>query len=164
MIHGTLTTYHEDGKTPFEKATYLNGKLEGKRTLFFENGQVEILETYKNDLLDDTLFVYFENGNINQKVPYVQGVLEGVVKSYYASGKLKEKVMFQNNEENGDFEEYHENGNLKWKGTFLNGANEFGELFKYDSSGTLIRRLSCDSTARCTTIWTIDSSRPTSQK
>ena len=48
---------------------------------------------------------------------------------------------------------YYENGQIHWKGTYLNGDNEFGLLEEWDSLGTMIKRMKCDSMAVCRTFW-----------
>ena len=58
-----------------------------------------------------------------------------------------------NNEENGPFSEYFENGQIQWKGTYRNGDNEYGILYEYDSLGTPIKIMKCDTQAICRTIW-----------
>lgn len=156
LLHGELTIYYEDGNTIFEKSNYIEGQLSGLRILYYDNGQPEIKENYLEDLLQDTLYIYYPSGELKQKEPYIKGVITGVLTAYYENGMLKEKVHYKNNVENGSFVEYFPNGNLQWQGTYLNGDNEFGELLKYDSTGTLIRKLMCDSIAICHTVWTLE--------
>lgn len=139
-----------------ERATYKDGKLNGKRNMFHKNGQVEIDENYINDQLTGTYTTYYEDGTVSQEANYINGKMEGMIKSYYKSGQLREEVLMVDNNENGPFKEYHENGKLKWEGAFLNGDNEFGLLKEYNESGELIKKMMCDSMARCTTIWTME--------
>lgn len=158
LIQGVLKSYYEDGVSIFEEAQYVDGSVDGMRKLYFEDGQVEIEEKYIAGVLVDTLRVYYQSGQLRRYETYnKEGTLSGVVQSYYENGKVKETVTYADNIENGPFIEYHSNGNIKWKGTFLNGDNEYGELLQYDSTGTLIRKLECDSIAVCRTFWTIQS-------
>lgn len=156
LVQGELKVYYDDGEILFEQSNYLDGKLNGERVLYYQNGSPEIMEYYHDGVLSDTLKVFYPSGNIKRKVFYSSGELKGILSGYYEDGTLKETVTFSNNEENGPFVEYFPNGNLAWKGHYLNGEYEFGELLKYDSSGTLIRRLMCDSIARCHTIWVLN--------
>lgn len=139
-----------------EKSLYKNGKLNGKRTLFHKNGQIEIDENYIDDQLTGTYKSYYEDGTLSQEANYIDGKMEGVLKTYFNSGTLKEEVMMVDNNENGPFKEFHENGKLSWEGTYLNGDNEFGLIQEYNDQGALIKKMMCDSMARCTTIWTIE--------
>ena len=156
LKHGLYLVYHDDGETLFEKSTYDFDLLHGKRTLFYSNGQIEIEEYYNHGLIIDTLYVYFANGSIQRKVPYEDGTIEGVLTSYYEVGGVKEHVTFSNNAENGPFVEYYKNGQIHWSGKYLNGDNEFGELLEFDSLGTLIKKMQCDSNAICSTTWKVD--------
>lgn len=139
-----------------ERADYNNGKLNGKREMFYPNGNVEINENYLNDQLTGTYKSYFEDGTLSQEANYLNGMMEGLIKTYYPDGSLKEEVMMIANNENGPFKEYHKNGQVKWEGQYLNGDNEFGELKEYNEAGELIKKMTCDSMARCTTTWTIE--------
>jgi len=145
LLQGKYEVYYEDGSSIFELAQYVDGLLDGPRTLHFQNGQVEILEQYHRDTLVDTLQVFYESGKLKQTKPYVKGVLVGEVFSY---------ATFVDNEEQGPFVEYHATGHPKWRGTYRNGDKEFGELQEYDESGTLIRKLMCNEEAICATVWT----------
>ena len=156
LIQGEYLVYFEDGTSLFERSFYKDNILHGKRTLYYPNGNIEVIENYLDGVLTDTLIVLFENGNIQRKVPYIDGAINGVLTSFYPSGVIKEKVVFQNNLENGPFEEFYANGNIMWKGSFLNGDNEFGDLLHFDSLGNMDRKLVCDSNAICTTVWTND--------
>lgn len=157
LIQGKYIVYYEGDKNQvFEEANYIDGKLNGERALYYENGVAEIKEFYADDVLIDTVMVYYPSGQIKRKSSYDAGVLSGKVLSYYETGTLKEEATFVNNMENGPFTEYHPNGQPKWKGSFLNGDSEFGELLAYNEEGTLIRKMMCDSNAVCSTFWTLE--------
>lgn len=156
LLSGPYFTYYEDGRSLFERASYKNGKLSGKRVLYYPSGQPEIIESYIDDILIDTLYVFYESGSIKRKAPYTNGVLTGVLLVFYENGQLKEEVTFEENRENGKFVEYHENGQIKWTGQYLNGENEFGLLTEYNDRGEAIKKMNCDSLAICRTIWKID--------
>ncbi len=152
--HGTYESYLNG--ILLEKAEYQNDKLNGKRQMFYKSGQLEIDENYINGQLTGTYKSYFEDGALSQEANYLNGMMEGLIKTYYPEGNLKEEVMMVANNENGPFKEFHKNGKLKWQGRYLNGDNEFGLLQEYNEGGELIKKMTCDSMARCTTIWTIE--------
>ena len=160
LIHGTLYTYYENGKDIFEQSEYNHGQLNGQRILYYPNQIPEIIEQYRNDTISDTLKVFYPNGQIKRRVPYQSGVRVGVLESFYPAGEIKERVSFENNLENGPFEEFYKNGFTKWKGTYLNGENEFGELLHFDSTGSMIRKMICDSLAICRTVWSTEQEDP----
>ena len=163
LKHGKYTAYHENG-TVREECTYVEGKLEGERTIFNKEGKIEIKEIYKDNILNGPYTTYHANGKVKLEGEYVDNVLKGIVKGYYPSGSLKEEVTFENSREDGPFKEYHENGKIKWEGTYRMGNNEFGLLQKYNEEGVLIQKMMCDDKAICTTTWTIDGSHLKNKK
>jgi len=152
--HGAYEAYL-DGVL-YEKANYKSGKLNGERQLFYPSGKVEISETYSDNVITGVYKSFFESGQLAQEAHYINGSMEGILKTYYKDGTLKDMVSMKNNEENGPFKEYYKSGKLKWEGNFLNGDNEFGLIKNYNEEGVLVKKMTCDSLAVCTTIWTLE--------
>ncbi|MEL6122865.1 MAG: toxin-antitoxin system YwqK family antitoxin [Bacteroidota bacterium] len=156
VLQGESVTFFENGEDVFERATYVDGELNGVRKLYYSNGTVEIQEYYEDGILIDTLYTYHQNGQVRTKLNYQKGTITGIGLKYDNSGRLLERVTFANDSENGPFEEYHPNGQLHWQGYYQDGPNEVGELREYDTEGMLIKIMSCDSLSTCRTIWTIE--------
>jgi len=150
--HGTYETFKSDG-AQMEKAVYQNGKLEGQRTLYYADGQVEIEENYVSGIMNGPYKVFHENGQLNVEVHYEDGKMQGLLKRYFDTGTLQEEVTFVDSEENGPFKEYFASGNVEWEGAFLNGDNEEGILIQYNEDGTIKKKMNCSS-GICRTIWT----------
>jgi antitoxin component YwqK of YwqJK toxin-antitoxin module len=153
-LHGLKSTYL-DNKL-YSEETFVDGKMNGIRKIFYGTGEVEIEENYTNDVLTGLVKTFYPSGVLKQEASYKDGVLEGMIKSFYDSGKIKEEVTFVNNEENGPFKEFHENGQLSWEGNYINGDNEIGVISNYDEAGTLIKKMQCDTFmgfSKCKTIW-----------
>ncbi|MBK9255985.1 MAG: toxin-antitoxin system YwqK family antitoxin [Saprospiraceae bacterium] len=147
-----------------EETIYKNGTITGERKIYYESGKLEILENYdQNGMLQGLYQTFYEDGTLKSEKTYQNNVLTGIAKGFHPNGKLKEEVQIENNMENGPFKEYHPNGQLQWQGTYLNGDNEFGLLEEYDSTGVLIKKMMCDSTAICRTIWKPGMDQPKSQ-
>ena len=151
--HGSYTSYFSDGAVN-ETSNYVDGKLDGLRTIFYPNGKEEIVERYEMDVMNGPYLVYHDNGNLKQVVNFYDGVMSGPLKVFYADGTLKEEVTMVDNNENGPFKEFYPNGNVHWEGSYLDGDNEFGLLKEYNEQGELIKKMNCDSMAICKTIWT----------
>lgn len=155
---GTYTSFDEAGRI-FERSQYKKGQLNGLRTIFFTNGEVEIQENYVNGVIDGVYKSFYDNGNVNLIATYNNGKMEGIVKRYYYSGELMEEVTFIDNEENGPFKEYFKNGQVKWEGQYKDGDNEYGSIKRFDESGTLIKKMECGKYGGeyiCQTVWTIE--------
>ena len=155
---GTYVSFDSNGNK-YEESNYLQGKLDGVRTIFFADGNVEIQETYVDGQFHGPYLSFYDNGQINLESQYHNGTMEGLVKRYYSSGELLEEVTFANNEENGPFKEYYKSGQVKWEGSYINGDNEVGTIKSYDESGELIKRMECGKYLGeyiCQTAWTIE--------
>jgi len=153
--HGSYSRFYKSGKIS-EKANYDNGLLDGKRILFFDNGEQEIVEIYKQDSLHGEYKSFYPTGQVEFVCTYEDNKIQGKSKKYYESGKLLEEVIFENNEENGPFKEYHSNGKLAWEGNYINGENEIGVILQYDELGGLLKKMQCDTFmgfSKCNTIW-----------
>lgn len=152
LRHGQLKRYLPNS-TLAEESHYTNGKQDGIRILYYENGNPESKATYVNGKLSGTKQVFYDTGELLIDSKYENSEIIGVFKKYYKNGKLQEEVTFANNTENGPFIEYYENGRKKWQGNYLNGDNEFGIIEHFDEDGELIKKLECDSMKICKTIW-----------
>lgn len=155
---GTYTSYDEDGKL-FERSQYKKGKLDGLRTIFFANGEVEIQENYTDGKIDGLYKSFYDNGNVNLEANYVGGKMEGIVKRYYSTGELLEEVKFVANQENGPFKEYYKNGKVKWEGQYKDGDNENGTIKHFNEEGVLIKKMECGKYRGeyvCQTTWTLE--------
>ena len=148
---GTYVKLDEKGRK-YEEAKYQNDQLNGERRLYYENGQVQIIEPYAEGNFDGPYQTFYENGQAQLVGQYRANKAEGEWKKYYDSSELMEVVQMRDNLENGPFVEYYRNGNKKAEGTYLNGDNEDGPLQLYDEAGELVKRMDCQR-GICRTTW-----------
>ncbi len=150
-----------DGKLS-ESGSFKEGKQDGVRQLFFENGKTEVEETYLNgNIIAQKTF--YKNGQLKSEGQYDKALtMSGEWIYYYQNGNKKEIVNFKNSIEDGSFKEFHENGNLKAEGTYIpfsfgeeTEGLEQGELKEYDESGKLVTKKYCEN-GICKVIWSID--------
>jgi len=151
LKEGVYKVYDSNGKL-YEQTDYKADKIDGKRTLFYPNGQAEIIEIYVQGNYQGPYQAFYENGNLKSTGSFENNKAEGEWKSYYNSGKIKEIVVYRDNIENGPFKEFYENGNKKAEGQYKNGDNEDGLLLLYDDQGQLEKKMDCN-LGTCTTIW-----------
>lgn len=149
---GPYTSFYPSGKV-MEEAHYENDTIHGERKMYFESGQVEIIEQYENGEFIGTYRDFYENGNLKSEGSYVDNEMDGEWKFYFETSELREKVTFKGNDENGPFQDYHKNGKVAAEGFYKNGDKEHGILKKYDEAGELIEKMNCMS-GICMTIWT----------
>lgn len=88
-----------------------NGNLEGKRFVYYKNGQVAEKQLYKKGKLDGISVWYTENNSVLKTFTYVNGKLHGVSKFYNAKGKLIAEGQYKNGKKDGIWK-YYENGEL----------------------------------------------------
>ena len=161
-----------------EEVDYINNAPNGRRRLFYPNGQLQREESVspnasnenplEKSILNGSFTEFYENGKPKIKGKFDQNKQTGLWEYYHDNGLLKLKHNFVLGIEDGPFEEYHKNGKIAAKGSFKQGTNAFGltneddmehgELLIYDTLGTLIRKMNCNYGV-CTTTWKIDSTK-----
>jgi len=150
--HGLYEAFFDNGDIQ-EKSTYMNGALDGTRTIYHSNGNVEVEENYVKDVMEGSFKAFHENGKLNIEVPYKNGQMNGTLKRYYDTGSLQEEVAMVGGMENGPFKEYFANGKVEWEGNYIDGDNEEGLLTQFSEDGSTIKKMECDNGV-CRTIWT----------
>ena len=143
LRQGDYELFDSDGHR-IETAHYEDGQLEGMRTIYYANGNVQAMDTHVDGSFNGPAKRYYPDGTLKVSGQYVNGEASGQWEGYHPTGELKERVTFAGNEENGPFTEYHTNGNLAAEGTYLNGDKEQGELRLYDENGELLRLMHCE--------------------
>lgn len=144
--------YHLNGKIHSVEFK-VDGKTNGKKSIYFESGQLEQTISFVNGQHDGPFKEYYDTGTLHIESQYKEDVLTGKYTKYYPDGNIEEEITFEENEENGPFSEYHPNGVIHWKGTYKNGNNEVGLLEEYNTEGELIKKMMCDDQSVCRTTW-----------
>lgn len=91
-LDGERLVYYENGQLA-ERAFYKNGLLEGKSTWMSENGVILKEFQYKNDVLQGMSKYYDQEGNLIAEGAYKNGRKDGIWK-YYKDGKVDEEKDF----------------------------------------------------------------------
>lgn len=146
---GIYLKFYDDGKM-LEEAHYTkDGKLNGKRTLYYPNGKIMQTENYADNKYEGPFTAYFEDGSLQQEGNYKDNMMDGVWKNYFSDpkNKIKEEISLKGNRINGPYKEYYKNGNLYVSGNKIEIMEDFdvfeGEVSVYDSvvNNKLIRKL-----------------------
>lgn len=145
---GVYHKFYDDGKM-LEEAHYIDGKLNGKRTLFHPNGKIMQTEHYTANKYDGAFAIYNEDGSLLQEGTYKDNMMNGVLKNYFKSPKnrVKEEITMRENRVDGPYKEYYSNGNLYASGNkkeIMEDIDVFeGEVQIFDSlvNNKLIRKL-----------------------
>ncbi|MFD1064097.1 toxin-antitoxin system YwqK family antitoxin [Winogradskyella litorisediminis] len=122
-----------DGKNFIGKWVFYHNKTNG----------IMIEENYNNQgQLQGKRTVYFTNGNVAEISNYVLGQLEGVSKMYSESGKLLQQSQYKNDKLNGETIYYDSNQNIRAKGKFKDNLKT--GIWLYYNNEILTRKVNHD--------------------
>ncbi len=117
----------------------LQGELDGQAVSYYENGNIEELQTYKHGLADGEYLAYYEDGTLKRKGAYQSDMRHGNFITFYESGKMKEVGRFYNDELDGRILNYYESGIIKSVFNMRDGELH-GDRFLYFENGQLSDR------------------------
>lgn len=113
LFEGQWKYYHQASKNIMTTENYVNGKLEGLRTVFYLSGKIAEEISYKSNLKN------------------------GFYKKYTEKGILLEESMFKNNIYSGLAIFSDANGNVVSKGQFVNGKKS--GIWQFFEKGKLVK-------------------------
>ncbi len=103
---GKWMYYYVTGKV-FSEEFYVDGKLEGKVTIYFKsNGKKAEESIYKNGLLHGASKKYSDKEILIEDVLFEYGKANGLAKYFELSGSLKERGMYKDGKRVGKWEFY----------------------------------------------------------
>jgi antitoxin component YwqK of YwqJK toxin-antitoxin module len=100
---------------------YLEGKINGKATVFFQDGSVSEVKNYRHGILDGLWEQYFNDGKLKLKASYLAGEKQGAYKTFYITGQLNLSGQYQNGHQDGTWTYLNEDGSLIKKEIYRNG-------------------------------------------
>jgi len=107
------------------KGNIKNGKLDGKATAWYENGQIWSEELYiEGNLVDKTRYSYHENGEIQSEAHYINGKLEGIGTNWYANGQIWSEENYKDGKKDGKWTSWYENGLKRSEENYKDGKND----------------------------------------
>ncbi|MFC1743513.1 toxin-antitoxin system YwqK family antitoxin [Candidatus Riflebacteria bacterium] len=92
-LHGKNTKWYRNGNKSHE-VNYLDGKLHGAFTEWYKNGNLRIEANYVNGVLEGISMAYHPNGQIAYQATMKNGIAEGIVKEWHKSGDIKIEILF----------------------------------------------------------------------
>jgi uncharacterized protein len=118
--------YYPDGKVKVAATYNKEGKMEGVRREYAEDGSVEKSYIFRNGIM------------IGEGIVTEKGERDGFWKEYFDDGKLRAQGKFKKDMKEGLWTYYHPNGNVEQEGTYFNGKPE-GEWRWYYPDGQTLR-------------------------
>jgi len=119
----------------------MNGKIYIGKWVYFHNNSTKImtLETYNDEgELQGKRFVYYKNGQIAEEANYVNGSQEGVSTWYSKKGVVLKAFIYENNELHGIAKYYDEESILLVEGSYKRGKKT--GIWKYYTNGKLVKQ------------------------
>lgn len=104
----------------------INGKLDGKWTFWYENGEIQSIRYYNRGIEDSLWTWYDEAGNILRKGSYRNGLIHGRWETYHPNSQISEEGDYINNRKDG-----------KWIFWYANGTKHSECYFKRDQVDSL---------------------------
>lgn len=153
--HGLYTKYYSSGMIA-DSCYFKDGKMEGLRYIYSNEGHLEITESYVNGNFEGPYKTFYPGGQVKKVQNYINNKIQGEVIQFHENGNRKAITQFVDNLENGPFNEFYENGNIHWEGFYEGGDYEQDSLIEYDPEGKIIRKLFCEK-GICQTVWTPES-------
>lgn len=109
---GEWIFYHKKTNDIMIQENYnVNGEMEGKRNVYFDNGVLAEQADYKNGLKNGLLKIYSQKQVLLQESTYKNDKLNGTTVYYDVNGNIEAKGIFKNNLKTGVWE-YYKNKNL----------------------------------------------------
>lgn len=112
LFVGKWVYYHNKSKAIMTVEHYnANGKLEGERMVYYENGQMAEHSIYNNGKIEGLSKIFSDKGVIIKKFSYKEDMLNGMSKYYNGDGQLLAEGAYRNDKKHGIWK-YYENGVL----------------------------------------------------
>jgi len=127
---GDAVTYHLEG-------CYYNGKLNGKGTKYYPNGNVLYTGNTKDGLADGEGKTYFESGAIRYEGGYLKDQFDGKGVLYWESGKVRYDGGWSNGYQTGSGVSYRQDGTKIYEGGWAEGKYS-GTGVSYYSDGVTV--------------------------
>lgn len=96
-----VVNYHPNGQKRTEADYDHEGKLQGKSSMFREDGSKESEHNYKDDVQDGTAHSWHPNGQKKHEVDFKNGVLHGERKTFNSDGKKIRHEYYHNGRPKG---------------------------------------------------------------
>ena len=126
---GPFINYYLSGDK-YGEGDFLNGKLNGRRKMYYENGNLKLDRYYKNGIENGSSKEYFDDGTLKQSGIFKDGLEHGKWEMYFPNGQLRQSATFQRGKMIGETFTYYSTGKLKSKGTFDDGRIIYDDQIK----------------------------------
>ncbi len=110
------------------EGSFKNFKQEGDWHVYFENGQIHILEQYKQGKKDGIYIKISKRGYISEQIMYKSGQINGRKMTFNPGGRLQLAETYKMGILDGDRKVYYENGRIQEESVYKNGKKTAGRF------------------------------------
>lgn len=103
---GEWVYYQKKSKDVMTRETYVEGKLHGVKTTYYENGKVTEELTYNNGIMEGPNNYYSYDGVLLKKLKYVNDDLHGPAEYFDAAGNLVISGQYKEGKKHGLWKHY----------------------------------------------------------
>lgn len=108
---GEWIYYHKGKDVIMMKENYKNNKLNGLKSIYYENGKLAETQEYANGVMHGENLIYGANGNLLQYYNYNKGTLHGLTKIYNPKGVITQEGNYKDGLKDGIWK-YYEDGKV----------------------------------------------------
>jgi len=129
--------YYPNGNLKSKIELNRNGEINGLKTVYYENKQIQSIEHYSKNIENGEFRKYFSNGNIEITLWYKNGIKDGTLNAFYQNGRLWYTYSYANDRIDGYYREYYNKGSKKEIRLYEKDSLLYYELF--DSLGNFTK-------------------------
>lgn len=111
IYNGKFIDYYYSGRIQGE-GILKNGKLEGLRKMYFQNGNLSVERYYTNSISNGLEKEYYEDGTLKQKGVLIFGKEDGIWEIYFPNGQVKRRTNYKNGIVDGESSIYYSTGKI----------------------------------------------------
>ena len=111
IFNGKFIDYYYSGRMQGE-GILINGKLDGLRKMYFQNGNLSVERYYTNSIPNGLEKEYYEDGTLKQKGTRINGGEDGVWETYFPNGQVKRRTNLKNGIVEGENIIYYSTGKI----------------------------------------------------
>ena len=140
-LNGEVKKFYKSGKLK-EVAFYEKGLLNGIRTTYSPNGNLNYEATYKAGELDG-MFKHYDKGTIIKQIEYKNGLYDGLWTAFRKGRKVIEAQFSMGKLDGWYYDYYFKSGRIQRKAFYSRGVIISGE-FLYGEDGYLKYEMICN--------------------
>lgn len=137
--NSVYTTFFDQKKNKVSEGKEVNRKYEGQWKYYHkESSAIMSLDNYKDGKLDGKRSVFYPNGKIAEEINFKNGLKEGPYKSYTQSGVVIEETNYKNGEYDGPAIYRESTGKIASEGVYVKGKKR--GIWKFYQDGKLVKQ------------------------